>query len=112
MLFAENMTMGGKGLGESGENTSYMLVWGHVQFRGPWRCPRTDDKWAVESMDLDLREEMRVRDIYSGAPPMDSNQSWGGSCGGDCLERRSRERRGARTESGDRERGPRGSFLK
>lgn len=76
MPFAENVTMGGEGLWESGENTAYKLVWGHVEFMGLWRCPRTDDKWAVESMDLNLREEMRVRDIYLRAPPMESNRSW------------------------------------
>lgn len=49
-------------------SSGYKLVWGHIEFRRPWRCPRKDDKLAVEYVDLGLREEMRVTDICLGAP--------------------------------------------
>lgn len=49
-------------------SSGYKLVWEHVEFRGPWRCLRKDDKSAVEQVDLGLREEMRVTNICLGAP--------------------------------------------
>lgn len=63
MPSAENMAVGGKGLGAKWESRGYELVWGHVEFRGPWRCLRRDDKWAVG-----ISEKRRGLEIYIWAP--------------------------------------------
>lgn len=49
------------------EGTGHEFVWRHVEFRGPLRCPRRDDKWAAGHVGLDLGEEKRVGDM-SGSP--------------------------------------------
>lgn len=59
----------------SGGCTGHKFIRGHVEFRGPQRGPRRDDKAAIECMGLDLREEMRVRDACIWEPHPRQNSS-------------------------------------